>query len=76
MLTLLFPLVATTEPLSFQLQEEYSVRPGIQNIINADTGSIFGVKPFSTMNEVIAALGKPSGVIRIDEFRTGLFYGK
>ncbi len=72
----LLPLTARTESLTFQLQEEYSARPGIQNIINADTGSIFGVKPFSTINEVIAALGNPSGVIRIDEFRTGLIYGK
>jgi hypothetical protein len=76
MLALLLPLIARTEPLTFQLQEEYSVPPGVQNIINADTGSIFGIKPFSTVEQVIATLGKPSGMFRIDEFRTGLIYGK
>jgi hypothetical protein len=76
LLTLLLPLTTRAESLTFQLQEEYSVPAGIQNIINADTGSIFGVKPFSTVNEVIALLGKPTGVMRIDEFRTGLIYGK
>lgn len=76
MLALLLPLTAMTEPLTFQLQEEYSAIPGVKNLIDADAGSVFGVKPFSTIPEVIAALGKPSGVIRIDEFRTGLIYGK
>jgi hypothetical protein len=76
MLALLLPLTSMTAPLTFQLQEEYSVIPGIKNVIDADTGSIFGVKPFSTVAETIAVLGNPSGVIRIDEFRTGLIYGK
>lgn len=76
MLALLLPLIAKTEPFTFRLPEEYSALPGVQNIINADTGSVFGVKPFSTVKEVIAALGNPSGAIRIDEFRTGLIYGK
>jgi len=76
MLALLLPLAAKTEPFTFQLPEEYSVPAGVQNIINADSGSIFGVKPFSTVPEVVAILGKPSGAIRIDEFRTGLIYGR
>lgn len=76
MLALLLPLTAMTEPLTFQLQEEYSAIPGVKNLIDADAGSVFGVKPFSTVAETIAILGNPSGVIRIDEFRTGLIYGK
>ncbi len=75
MLVLLMPLIARTETMTFQMQEDYSVVPNVKNIIDADAGSVFGVKPFSTVSEVVATLGNPSGVIRIDEFRTGLIYG-